>query len=59
MATTYRIIGFGHNDHGFFNQFRFSSNEHEALLDYSELVEDPEMDGIRTSLTLCELFNIN
>ena len=45
MATTYRIIGFGDYEHGFFNQPRFSSNEHEALLDYSEFVEDPEMDG--------------
>ena len=42
---TYRIIGFGINGHGFFNQFHWSSNTHEALLIYSELVEDPEMDG--------------
>jgi len=43
--TTFRIIGFGTNDHGFFNQFNYSSNTHEALLIYSELAEDPEMDG--------------
>lgn len=43
--TTYRIIGFGDNAHGFFNQFHWSSNTHEALLIYSDLVEDPEMDG--------------
>jgi len=43
--TTFRIIGFGTNEHGFFNQFNYSSNTHEALLIYSELAEDPEMDG--------------
>ncbi len=43
--TTYRIIGYGHANHGFFNQFHFSSTLKGAEEDYQQLLEDPEMDG--------------
>jgi hypothetical protein len=43
--TTYRIIGYGHANHGFFNQFNFSSTIAGAEADYQRLLEDPEMDG--------------
>jgi hypothetical protein len=43
--TTYRIIGYGHANHGFFNQFNFASTYASALNDYDRLLQDPEMDG--------------
>lgn len=43
--TTYRIIGFGEANYGFFNQFNFSSTLKGAEEDYQRLLEDPEMDG--------------
>lgn len=45
MATNYRIIGFGHNEHGFFNQFVFRSDLSSARIAYSHFWQDPEMDG--------------
>lgn len=42
---TYRIIGFGENDYGFFNQFNFASNLNKATEIYNNLYEDPEIDG--------------
>lgn len=44
-STLYKIIGFAENTNGFFNEPHFSRNFHEALLIYSELVENEEMDG--------------
>ena len=43
--TTYRIIGYGHANAGFFNQLNFSSTLKGAESDYQRLLEDPEMDG--------------
>lgn len=43
--TNYRIIGYGHANYGFFNQFNFSSTISGAEKDYQRLLEDPEMDG--------------
>ena len=45
METNYRIIGFGHYDHGFFNQFAFSSTLGYAQGIYNAHLADPEMDG--------------
>ena len=50
--TTYRIIGYGHANAGFFNQFNFSSTLKGAESDYQRLLEDPEMDG-------CVLIKVN
>lgn len=43
--TNYRIIGYGHANHGFFNQFAFSSTLGYAYGIYSAHIADPEMDG--------------
>ena len=43
--TTYRVIGFGNNEHGFFNQFAFSSSIGYACGVYNDHLQDPEMDG--------------
>lgn len=43
--TNYRIIGYGHANAGFFNQFNYSSTVEGAASDYQRLLEDPEMDG--------------
>ena len=43
---TYRIIGFGTNEHGLFNQFHWGHNISSASESYSELLHDPEMDGV-------------
>lgn len=43
---TYRIIGFGENQHGFFNQFHWGHDISSASQSYSELIQDPEMDGV-------------
>jgi hypothetical protein len=45
INTNYRIIGYGHANYGFFNQFNFSSTLKGAEEDYQRLLEDPEMDG--------------
>jgi hypothetical protein len=45
MQTTYRIIGFGDNEHGFFNQFAFSSSLGYAQGFYNAHLQDPEMNG--------------
>ena len=45
MQTTYRIIGYGHANYGFFNQLNFASTYASALNDYDRLIKDPEMDG--------------
>lgn len=43
--TTYRVIGFGENEHGFFNQFAFTSTIGYACGIYNAHLHDPEMDG--------------
>ena len=43
--TTFRIIGFGTNEHGFFNQFHFRSDYMAAMNEYQNLVADYEIDG--------------
>lgn len=43
---TYRIIGFGTNQHGLFNQFHWGHDISSASETYSELLHDPEMDGV-------------
>ena len=43
--TTYRVIGFGTNDHGFFNAGRFFSKPFDAINEYIDFMHDPEMDG--------------
>ena len=45
MQATYRIIGYGHANYGFFNQFNFASTYMSAMNDYQNLIADPEMDG--------------
>jgi hypothetical protein len=43
--TTYRVIGFGTNEHGFFNQFAFCGSIGYARGFYEGHLQDPEMDG--------------
>jgi len=43
--TSFRIIGFGTNEHGFFNQFNWGSDYVSAMIAYQNLVADYEMDG--------------
>jgi hypothetical protein len=46
MATSYRIIGYGESDYyGFFNQFNFASTYESAMVDFRNLLANPEMDG--------------
>jgi len=43
--TTYRVIGFGTNERGFFNQFAFCGSIGYACGFYDGHLQDPEMDG--------------
>ena len=43
--TTYRVIGFGTNEHGFFNQFAFCGSIGYARGFYEGHLQDPEVDG--------------
>ena len=45
IETTYRVIGFGNNEHGFFNQFSFTATVGYAYGFYQAHIADPEMDG--------------
>ena len=45
VETNYRVIGFGNNEHGFFNQFAWSSTIGYALGFYQAHIADPEMQG--------------
>lgn len=45
MATTYRVIGFGETEHGFFNEPAFCSSLGYAQGFYNGHLQDPEMDG--------------
>jgi len=43
--TLYKVIGFGTNEHGFFNQFACSDSIGYACGIYNAHLYDPEMDG--------------
>jgi hypothetical protein len=43
--TTYRVIGFGQSEHGFFNEPAFCSTIGYACGIYNAHLQDPEMDG--------------
>lgn len=43
--TNYRVIGFGTNEHGFFNQFAYCGSIGYACGIYNAHLQDPEMDG--------------
>jgi len=45
MKTLYKIIGFGENEHGFFNQKVVSSTIGYAIGIYSGMIKDPEYSG--------------
>jgi hypothetical protein len=45
MQTTYRVIGFGQNEHGFFNEFAFCSTIGYACGIYDAHLQNFEMDG--------------
>ena len=46
MKKSYRIIGFGTNEHGFFNHFAWRSDIESAKIAYSHFYCDPEFDGV-------------
>jgi len=43
--TTFRVIGFGKTEYGFFNQPRFVLTLGNAMVVYREFESDPEFDG--------------
>lgn len=43
--TSYRIIGFGTKNYGFFNRFHWEGTVRGAEVVYAELNADPEIDG--------------
>jgi len=45
MQTTYRVIGFGKTENGFFNESAFCSTIGYACGIYNAHLQDPEMDG--------------
>lgn len=45
MKTTYRVIGFGKSEHGFFNEPAFCSSIGYAVGFFNAHKEDPEMEG--------------
>ena len=45
MATTYRVIGFGETENGFFNEPAFCSSLGYAQGFFKGHMNDPEMDG--------------
>ena len=44
--TTYRVIGFGTNEHGFFNEYAHCGSIGYACGFYNGHLQDPEMDGV-------------
>ena len=44
-SLVYRIIGFGENENGFFNQPVFASTKEKALNLYDEFYRNPEIQG--------------
>jgi hypothetical protein len=45
MATLYKVIGFGENEYGFFNQKAVSSKFWYASGIYSSMINDPDYMG--------------
>lgn len=45
MKTSYVVIGFGQNDHGFYNHKAFCGTIGYATGFYNAHLHDPEMDG--------------
>ena len=45
MNIWYRVISFGHNEHGFWNRPQVFSNYTEATKSFSEVKEDSETEG--------------
>jgi len=45
MATLYKVIGFGENEYGFFNQKAVSSTFSYASGIYSSMINDPDYMG--------------
>ena len=45
QQTTYKVIGFGTNEHGFFNQLSHTSTVGYAYGFYQAHIVDPEMTG--------------
>jgi hypothetical protein len=45
MTTSYRVIGFGNYQHGFFNQPHFRLSYTEAMCEYETFMCDPEFEG--------------
>ena len=45
MQTIYRVIGFGTNEHGFFNEKSFASTIGYAVGMFNAHKQDPEMEG--------------
>ena len=45
MKTLYKIIGFGENEHGFFNQKAVSSTIGYAIGIYNGMINDPDYIG--------------
>jgi len=43
--TTYRIVAFGHTDHGFFNRPLYKAKEQWAYISYQNCIVDPDLDG--------------
>lgn len=43
--TLYKVIGFGVNEHGFFNHFSCGSTIGYACAVYNDHLQNPEMDG--------------
>lgn len=44
--VTYRVIGFGEAEYGFFNAFRFGSSRASAEESYQEFYAMPEFEGV-------------
>lgn len=45
MQTSYRIIAFGHANHGFFNCPLYKSTKELAYRSWRNCLEDPEFEG--------------
>ena len=45
MTTLYKVIGFGENEHGFFNQKAVSSTFGYAIGIYNSMINDPDYMG--------------
>lgn len=45
QKKSYRVIGFGSTEHGFFNSPRYCSEHKGALAEYRDFYNDPDVDG--------------